>query len=92
MGTIMIAVMTGLTGLSLLVASVAVYIGLKAYIAIQAMKQSTHKIEYVGYGVNGVTKSDNLTDLDEYSKKVSEELNETFPFFNNEDTKKVRGL
>lgn len=58
-------------------------------IQLEAQKRSTHSIEYVGANPGDLDIESTLAD---FNKKTEKELEETLPFFNNEDTKKVRSF
>lgn len=79
LNTILLAVLVGISGLSLLVGIFAIYLSLKAYIAIEAMKQSTHQVQYVDpfQGLDDEQRADmakNEADLQKEYKEFNDQL------------------
>lgn len=74
---------------ALLFSLLALLFSLYNAVQLEAQKRSTHSIEYVGANPGDLDIESTLAD---FNKKTEKELEETLPFFNNEDTKKVRSF
>lgn len=76
---------------SVLATALSIY----AVIQIEANKRSTHRLQYVGASPSDIDIEDELSNdsvASNINKKTKEELRETMPFFNNDETSKVRSL
>ena len=78
LNTALLSVLVGLTGLSLIIAMIAIYLGIKAYVTLEAMKASTHKIEYV----NPFADIDSSFQAD--VQKNQDKINKDYKEFNDE--------